>query len=470
MFWGMKEHNRIILIDDDQKMNSVLGEALRKENHDVVYFRSAKEALEKIPLAYTDVCESVDLILTDLHMPEIDGIAFLEKSKELWPEIPVILMTTEGSIENAVLATRKGAYHFLVKPFDILQTIVTVDRALLMRKLEKQNQVLRAQHKYAQSYAGMIGKSPSMMQVYDLIERVAQSQANVMIHGESGTGKELVAKAIHQKGPRSQKPFVAINCTAIPETLLESELFGHAKGSFTGAIFQKRGLFEEADGGTLFLDEIGDMPMPLQAKLLRVLQEKKIRAVGDNNEKSVDVRVIAATHQDLKALVKAGKFREDLYYRLSVIPVEIPALRQRTQDIPLLAYAFLEKYNSVNGKHIKTFSKEAMSYLVSLYWEGNVRELENVVERAVVLADKDIIDKCDLPQGLVKSLTTETLMQHFTEDLPSLEDLEKKYINFILEKVGGKKEKAAQILGINRRTLYRKEREPDFMTTSLAAH
>jgi transcriptional regulator with PAS, ATPase and Fis domain len=267
----------------------------------------------------------------------------------------------------------------------------------------------------------------------------------------------MVARAIHQSGTRATKPFIAINCTAIPETLLESELFGHAKGAFTGAVARKKGLFEEADGGTLFLDEIGDMYTSLQAKLLRVLQEKKVRAVGDNESRDINVRIIAATHKDLKVAIKDGRFREDLYYRLSVIPIVIPPLRHRKDDIPILAEYFLKKYATMNGINVKGFTKNAMSRLVEMRWEGNVRELENMIERAVVLSRGPTIDEVDLPNAETASF--DGFFSNASQDLPDMAELEKRYITMVLEKTGGRKDKAAQILGINRRTLYRKERE-----------
>jgi two-component system response regulator HydG len=325
------------------------------------------------------------------------------------------------------------------------------------RKLQRDNTALRQEVKRAWSVSGIIGKSPGMKAVFDLVNRVSQATANVLVTGESGTGKEMVARAIHESGPRARKPFVAINCTAIPETLLESELFGHAKGSFTGAIQRKRGLFEEADGGTLFLDEIGDMNVQLQSKLLRVIQEKKVRAVGENMDKSVDVRIVAATHKDLKAAIKDGRFREDLYYRLSVIPIVIPPLRHRKEDIPLLAEHFLKKYAATNNLKVKGFTKRAMGKLVGLRWDGNVRELENVVERAVVLAMNPLIDEADIPSS--SAANAEQFFGGATDDFPTIDQLEKRYIQVVLEKTAGRKDKAAQILGINRRTLYRKERE-----------
>ncbi len=303
----------------------------------------------------------------------------------------------------------------------------------------------------------VIGKSASMKAIFDLVSRVSQATANVLVTGESGSGKEMIARAIHQGGPRSAKPFIAINCTAIPEALLESELFGHAKGSFTGAIQRKRGLFEDAEGGTLFLDEIGDMNPLLQSKLLRVIQERKVRAVGDNVDKPVDVRIIAATHKDLKAAIREGRFREDLYYRLRVIPIVIPSLRYRRDDIPLLAEHFLKKYSAVNNSKVKGFSKRAVAKLVEQKWEGNVRELENVVERAVVLCTGTLIDEADIPTPEVQN--ADSFFSGAIEDFPTVNQLEERYIKVVLEKTAGRKDKAAQILGINRRTLYRKERE-----------
>jgi two-component system response regulator HydG len=301
-----------------------------------------------------------------------------------------------------------------------------------------------------------------MQNIFEMIDRVATSTSNILITGESGTGKEVVAKAIHQRSNRAAKNFVGINVTAIPDTLLESELFGYAKGAFTGANEDKKGLFEEAEGGTLFLDEIGDMDMALQAKILRVLQERTLRPVGSNQSKTVDVRLIAATHKDLKKGIANGTFREDLFYRLAVIPIAVPPLRHRVEDIPLLANHFLNKYSLMNGGRVTGFSQEAMQKLMALHWPGNVRELENLVERLVVLSKNTIIQPSDIPNGDAKGL--ENFFGQSTSDLPTLEELEKRYITLILEKTGSKKEKAAQILGINRRTLYRKEREYGYVT------
>lgn len=449
--------SHIIVVDDDKEMGSVLNEYLSEKGYSVHVYDSALSALAEINDPKKFEINDLDLIITDYRMPGLDGMSFLEKCKEIIPEVPVVLITAFGSIDSAIEATKRGAFHYIVKPFKLAEISLTIERAVQFRALNKQNEILRGENRASHSFSGLIGKSAPMLEVFDLIKRVAPSVANVMIQGESGTGKELVARAIHNLGVRADKPFIAINCTAIPETLLESELFGHAKGSFTGAISRKKGLFEEADGGTLFLDEIGDLALGLQSKLLRVLQERKVRAVGENVEKNVDVRIITATHKDLKAAIKDGRFREDLFYRLSVIPIVIPPLRHRTEDIPLLAHHFLNKYSSINGTEIRGFTKEAMQLLVSLPWEGNVRELENIIERAVVLCRNQYIGTEDLPKG--ENGSVESFHAQACQDLPPLEDIEKRYIRFVLEKTGGRKEKASHILGINRRTLYRKERE-----------
>lgn len=374
-----KKH--ILIIDDDAAMRALLKDFLSPEAK-VTEFPLATKALEYLNQVGPD---EVDLIISDINMPEMTGTEFASKSKSLRPKVPIILITAFGSIESAIDAIRKGAFDYIVKPFQLTEIGVTVERALRFRELETENRRLKQAMRHTHSFSDIVGKSPGMQQVFDLVGRVSQATANILIMGESGTGKERVARAIHNLGPRAKKAFVAINCTAIPETLLESELFGHAKGSFTGAVGRKRGLFEEAEGGTIFLDEIGDMDASMQAKLLRVIQERKIRPVGDTVDKPIDVRVIAATHKDLKAAIKDGRFREDLYYRLSVIPIVIPPLRHRPEDIPLLAEFFLEKYAAANGSPVTGFAPEAMRLLMQMSWEGNVRELENVVDRKSVV-------------------------------------------------------------------------------------
>ena len=463
----MKEmRGRIVIVDDDLEMRSLLEDFLTSEGYQVVTFPVASEALKALSqngcLGAETEAGDIDLIISDIQMPQMNGLEFTAQLRSKRPEIPVILITAFGSIETAIEAMQRGAFHYVVKPFKLAEMTVNVDRALEYRKLQRDNTALRKEIKRTWTMGEVIGKSPGMKEVFDLITRVAQATANVLITGESGTGKEMIARAIHQAGPRANKPFTAINCTAIPETLLESELFGHAKGSFTGAIQRKKGLFEEAEGGTLFLDEIGDMNVALQSKLLRVIQERKVRAVGDTTSRDVNVRIIAATHKDLKSAIKDGRFREDLFYRLSVIPIIIPPLRQRREDIPLLAEHFLKKYAAANNAKVKGFTKRAMGKLLTLRWEGNVRELENVVERAVVLVTHPLIDEGDIPTP--ETLNADQFFSQSVSDFPTLEQLEARYIQVVLDKTAGRKDKAAQILGINRRTLYRKERDYGLVT------
>jgi len=464
----------IVVADDEKEMRGLLRDFLSEQGYMVTCFPSALEALRALRTGGAlEECKGteVDLIISDIQMAHLDGMQFLKTIRAERPEIPLILATGFASIDTAIEAMRNGAYHYIVKPFNLAELGLIVERAIERRQLARDNQLLRHEVKKTWGIADMLGKSAAMRSVFDLVQRVAGSTANVLITGESGTGKEMVARAIHSLGPRAKRPFIAINCTAIPETLLESELFGHAKGSFTGAVGKKKGLIEEADGGTLFLDEIGDMSPPLQAKLLRVIQERKIRPVGDNVSYDVDVRVVAATHKDLKAAIREGRFREDLFYRLSVIPILIPPLRERTEDIPLLAEYFLKKYaaaNAMNGQpRVTGFSKAALSKLMELRWEGNVRELENIVERAIVLSASNLIDASDIPDP--ESASSDLTMKTTTGDFPTLTQLEERYIRHVLQKTAGRKDKAAQILGINRRTLYRKEREYGWVTEDESA-
>lgn len=455
----------IVVSDDDRELRGLLEDFLQSQGYAVTCFPSAVDALKALRPGGSLAADSgrdVDAIISDIRMAQMDGMQFLREVKSERPQIPVVLATAFASIDVAIDAIRNGAYHFVTKPFKLAELGVTVERAVEKHRMAVENQALRAQVKKSWGFSDMIGKSGAMRTVFDLVARVANSTANVLINGESGTGKEMVARAIHSQGGRKTKPFIAINCTAIPETLLESELFGHAKGSFTGATQRKKGLIEEANGGTLFLDEIGDMSPSLQAKLLRVLQERKIRPVGDNSFYDVDVRVIAATHKDLKSAIRDGRFREDLYYRLSVIPIIIPPLRERPEDIPLLAEHFLKKYAAANGQKIEGFTKAAIGKLLSLRWEGNVRELENVVERAVVLCNSTSIDASDLPDP--EAANPQRAIQGMIQDFPTLTQLEERYIQAVLQKTAGRKDKAAHMLGINRRTLYRKEREYGWVT------
>lgn len=453
----------VVVIDDDPEMRSLLTDHLNLDGFHTKTFEDGKEAMAFL-LGSSAEAQSVELVITDLRMPEVDGITVLRQFKPTHPNVPVIIMTAHASIESAIEGIRKGAFDYLIKPFKLSEISIAVERAIAFGRLQKATKTLTAEVKRTWNFNEVIGKSAPMKAIFDLVDRVAAANSSVLITGESGSGKEVVARAIHQRSPRAKKPFVAINCSAIPDHLLESELFGHKKGSFTGAIADKKGLFEEAEGGTLFLDEIGDLDLALQAKLLRVLQERKIRPVGETQSKDVDVRVIAATHKDLKKAILNGSFREDLYFRLAVIPIVVPPLRHRPEDIPLLANHFLHKYSILNGGRVNSFSQDALQKLMAMNWQGNVRELENMVERTVVLTPHSVIQASDIPNP--EEQTIENFFGHAIQDHPTLEQLEKRYMKIVLEKTGGKKEKAAQILGINRRTLYRKEREYGFISDS----
>ncbi|MEQ1877992.1 MAG: sigma-54 dependent transcriptional regulator [Bdellovibrionia bacterium] len=438
-----------ILVVDDIEMQMLVRQLLSPLGHFVEVCSAGSEALELLSAG-----SQPDLIISDINMPGMDGMKFVENLKLRGLETPVVIMTAFGSIESAVQAMKAGAVDYLSKPFTPEALRVVVHRTLRLRSLETKNEDFGP----TGSIGEMIGRSPQMQSVFQLVRRVSKSSANVLILGESGTGKEMVARAIHNEGPRSKNPFVAINCAAIPETLLESELFGHAKGSFTGAIAQKRGLLEEANGGTFFLDEIADMTVGLQAKLLRVLQDRKIKPVGQNTFRDINVRIIAATHKDLISMISNGMFREDLYYRLSVIPIVLPALRDRPDDIGLFAAHFLRKYVAMNGSRIKGFTREAHDKILSMAWEGNVRQLENTVERAVILCDESYIGVHHIYQ-VQPLMRTGSAEPGKTSSALSIIDMEKKCIQAALEKAHGKKERAAKMLGISRKTLYRKERE-----------
>ncbi len=451
----------VAVIDDDPQMRSLLVDHLELTHYKVKAFADGLEAM-KFLLGSSPEASQIELVVTDLRMPGMDGLSVLRQLKPQRPHLPVIIMTAHASVESAIEGLRKGAFDYIVKPFKLAEISHAVDRAVSYGRLQRQNKTLATELKKNWTRNEIVGKSAAIQTIFDLIERVAPAQSNILITGESGTGKEVVAKAIHNQSPRSKKPFVAINCTAIPEALLESELFGHAKGAFTGAHERKKGLFEEAEGGTLFLDEIGDLDLALQAKLLRVLQERKIKPVGDTQMKDIDVRIVAATHKDLKKAIQEGNFREDLFYRLAVIPIVVPPLRHRQEDIPLLTQHFLNKYAVLNNKLVTGFSFEAIQKLMIMPWSGNVRELENLVERLVVLTRHAVIQANEIPSSDEKN--HESFYGENTQDSPTLEELEKRYIQSVLEKTGGKKEKAAHILGINRRTLYRKQKDYGLVT------
>ncbi len=451
----------IVVVDDDPEVRSMVTDHLRRQGYQVRDFDSGLSAAKYLSSGELDAL-GTELVITDLRMPDLDGLDLLQQIRRLPNHFPVIIMTAFATVDTAIEGLRRGAFDYITKPFRLNELSLNVERALSFYRLKMQNQALSAEVRRTWHHQDMVGKSAAMRSIFDLIDRVSSANSNILITGESGTGKEVVARSIHNRSHRANKPFIAINCTAIPEDLLESELFGHLKGSFTGAVADKKGLFEEAEGGTLFLDEIGDMNIALQSKLLRVIQERVIKPVGGNQQKPIDVRVIAATHKDLKKAILQGQFREDLFYRLAVIPIVVPPLRHRSEDIPLLAHHFLRKYSALNGGKVAGFSQAALVKLMSMQWPGNVRELENLIERMVVLTKSSQIDLIDIPDS--ESTPSEQFFGQATSDSPTLESLEKRYIQLILEKTGGKKEKAAQILGINRRTLYRKEREYGFVS------
>lgn len=446
---------KVAVVDDDLEMGRVVKDLLTEEGYEVFQFLSAGEALVKFKVwqAQNDLPQ---IVITDHRMKEIDGIMFLKKLQSDYPDIVTLMMTAFGSIETAIEAMKSGAYHYIVKPFKNEEMILQVRRAAEKSNLQKENQILRQELYKTNSLDTIVGKSNAMAGLFELIRLVASASASVLITGESGSGKELVARALHNSGARQKKPFIPLNCTAIPEQLLESELFGHTKGSFTGAVTDRKGLFEEANGGTLFLDEIGDLSLQLQAKLLRVLQDKQVRPVGSSHFKTVDVRIIAATHRDLQAMVKTEKFREDLFYRLNVIPIKVPALRERRDDIPLLVTNFINKFSVRNQTNKKSITPSAMALLMAHSWPGNVRELENIVERAMVLSPGDTIGDSVIFGGVAEE--AEKNVEKMMADRPTLEQLEERYIKSVLTETQDKKEEATRILGISRRTLYRKEK------------
>jgi two-component system, NtrC family, response regulator HydG len=458
-----ENRGHVLVVDDDAEIVSILTVVFQSEGYTVSSFSSAEDALIALGNPVEDTLP-VDVILSDLQMARMSGMRFLKTIRKERPDLPVIIITASASVSSAVEAMHAGAYHYVTKPFNMDELLIHVERAQQQRRLLSENEALRREVDRSWGLGDLLGKSAPMKAVFDLVARVAPSQSNVLITGESGTGKEMVAQAIHQQGTRTSGPFVSINCAAIPEALLESELFGHAKGAFTGAMFRKAGLLVEANGGTLFLDEIGDMTPALQAKLLRVIQERKVRPVGENQSVPIDVRFVAATHRDLKAEIAAGRFREDLFYRLSVIPISLPPLRDRPQDIPLLVRHFLRKFTAAAGplSTVRSFSAEALSKLATLRWQGNVRELENLVERIVVLCPNAEVRPQDIPDP--DTMEPEGATRAAFEGFPTLAQVEERYTRLVLERLGGRKDQAALLLGINRRTLYRKEREYGWVT------
>jgi len=442
---------KVLVVDDDKAMREMVVALLEDAGHGAEQSANATEAIDKLR------DHDFDAVLSDIRMPGLSGIEMLGEIRDLRPETPVILMTAFGSIDSAVEAMQAGAFDYVTKPFQRDAVLVSLERAFERRSLQQENRQLRRAVDRTTSFGEMIGASASMHEIFALIRRVSDSRATVLISGESGTGKELVARTLHFSGSRADKPFIPVNCTALPEGLMESELFGHVRGAFTGAVASKRGLFEEAEGGTIFLDEIGDMSPGLQSKLLRVLQDRQIRPVGGNMSRPVDVRVITATNRDLRADVQAGSFRKDLFYRLNVIPIDIPPLRERPDDIPHLADAFLRKHGE--GRNY-TLAPATAERLTRCPWDGNARELENVIERAIAFSQNERLEPEDIqlpdePDALDASNDTDRFLERALGMQLTLNELSKLYTNHVLESTNGNKARAAKILGINRRTLYR---------------
>jgi len=436
---------KILVVDDDPVTLNMLQEFLEKNHFQVFLAQNAESAVEQVAKA------RIPLVLSDIRMEESDGLSLLSELKKRDPKIVMILMTGFGSMEGAIEAIQKGAFDYISKPFDLNRMLALVNKAVKhVQSLDQGDDEVPTIR--LETPKTLTGSSPKIVEVYKTIARATLSSSTVLIHGESGTGKELVARAIHSNSARKQKKFVAVNCGALTETLLESELFGYIKGAFTGAQSDKRGLFEEADGGTLFLDEIGDITPGLQVKLLRVLQEGEIKPVGSNDSRKIDVRIVAATHRDLNQMVQDGKFREDLIYRLKVIEIEIPPLRERKEDIPELAQLFLKNYAGKLGKKVTSISREGMNALLTHHWPGNVRELEHQIERAVTLTSASILSADDFDfSGHEPQIVAPN-----AHDPRSLEEIEKKHILKVLKDVDYNKSKASEILGIDRATLYRK--------------
>ncbi len=458
----LKNSPSITLIEDDLDLLDLLSSFFKQRGYKISSFTNAEEALIEIEHKRLET----DVVISDLKLPAMSGLDFIKRIRRSSISLPIILMTSEGSVEIAVEAIEAGAYDFVLKPLHIPQLLISVQRALFLNEVQSENSSLKSlfQEDVA-GLKGVIGKSQGFKKAFELARRVSGSQANVLISGESGSGKEVIARAVHELGDKKDGPFVAINCSAIPENLLESELFGHAKGSFTGAHDKKIGLFEEANKGTLFLDEIGDLTLQLQSKILRVLQERKVRRIGENQYRDITARITCATHKDLRREVSEGRFREDLFFRLNVIPIYMPPLRERREDILPLSEYFLRKFSLMNNSAVKGISKEAIQKLESYKWKGNVRELENAIERAVVLTTAEYILPEDLPTE-ENYLERKEDVPHcsqgisFEEDRPvTLDELCKKYIQHIFDKNDGAKEQTAKDLGIDRKTLYRKLKE-----------
>ena len=445
---------RVLVVDDDRAMCEMLATGLSRRGFAVAFRTGGAEAIALLR------AEDFDVIVTDLNMRDVGGLDLCAHVQANRPDLPVLVLTAFGSLDTAVGAIRAGAYDFLTKPVELDALALAIERAARHRELQEEVRRLRRAVADASRFEELLGKSEALRKTYDIIDRVAPTDATVLVTGESGTGKELAARAIHKRSRRAAGPFVALNCSALPEALLESELFGHARGAFTDAREARQGLLLHATGGTLFLDEIGDLPPGVQPKLLRALQERRVRPVGGNAEVAFDVRIIAATNRDLEADVREKRFREDLYFRVNVVHVELPPLRARgSSDVLLLAQHFMERFAAQHGKPVRGIAEKAAELLIRYHWPGNVRELSNVIERAVALARFDRIGPDDLPDKIRearRSLGTSLIVSDDPAELVPIDEIERRYILHVVEALGGNKSLAAQVLGLDRRTLYRK--------------
>jgi DNA-binding NtrC family response regulator len=437
---------RILVVEDEEKLRRVIELQLMTAGFDVDKAPTAEEGLK--------IVDRADLVLTDLKLPNMDGLEFLHMIRRQNTQVPIVMMTAYGSVETAVEAMKAGATDFLLKPFSLDHLMQVVNKALEMRALREENRELKAELGRRYEFDNIIGRSGAMQEIFATIERVAPSRATVLLTGESGVGKDLIARAIHFHSPRKDKPLVKINCTAIPENLMESELFGYEKGAFTGAQTSKPGKFEQADSGTVFLDEIGDVPAAIQVKLLRILQEREFERLGSNVTRHIDVRLVAATNQDLREALEQGTFREDLYYRLNVVPMNIPSLRERKQDIPFLANHFIRKLAPDTGCRVESITDDAMEKLMAYHWPGNVRELENVIERSLVMATGTQLDAADIKlENAPRARPQQSGDAHFLPEGLTLDQYEQEIIREALKRADGNKSQAARLLGLTRNAL-----------------
>ncbi len=452
---GIGVRERILVTDDDPLSCQLFAEVLEGEGYRVDRAQSGEEALRQLQQ------ETYGLLLVDVRLPGMSGLEVTREVRRTHPDLPIVVVTAFGSMEIAIEAIREGAFDYTSKPMNLGELKHTVSRALAQHHTTESGRAGERDGEDIEPLSAIIGRSPAMVDVYKTVARAAATKSTVLILGESGTGKELMARAIHQHSPRSHRPFVAVDCGAMTESLLESELFGHMRGAFTGAFSEKRGVFEEADTGTCFLDEIGDISSNMQAKLLRVLQENEIRRVGGQKWIKIDVRIVAATNRDLAELVKQGTFRQDLFYRLNVVTIHLPSLRQRPEDIAALAYHFLRRYSQENGKPVVGISEDAMTLLQRYSWPGNIRELENTIERAVALSNQGMLTPEDLPLEVRETPTQRAALAESSEawarfaGMPPLEEIKKRYILHVLHFTQGNMSRAAEILDIDRRSLYR---------------